>query len=208
MRVVVIRGAYAPPDQFSDFGELLPEAAVILGDLPDLADPTLGRYVSYWDGEISRISGPVVVCGSSLGGTVALALSAPNLCGVVALDPPMTSADIDRLKPRLGPSPFGWPDEPRDWFPLLAARSCPATVLFGDGGRPTETPTLLTVENAMRLAILPGVRVVQMQGVGHNMLKGAKHHVVAAIRKRLSDGYKRNEHLAGAADPTAAIRTG
>ncbi len=199
MHLIIIRGIFAPSEHFADFPKLLPEVEVVLGDLPELSEPSLQAYVEFWEAQIERIGGPVVVCGVSIGGTVALALRSPNVRSVVALDPPMDSADLDRLKPRLGlrndpvrTHLFGWPHESRDWFPLLATRSTPAVVLFGNGGRPTETPTLLTEANARRLAAMPLFRVIQIPGVGHNMLQGAQGHIIAAIRKQLSDSYKQD----------------
>ncbi|MGZ6015956.1 MAG: hypothetical protein ACXWKM_09445, partial [Phenylobacterium sp.] len=102
--VVAIAGAFAPPETFDQLALRLPEAAVLIGHIPGNRCPQLvantpGVFMAAYSAAIAELARPTIVCGASLGGLVALGLRAPNVRGLVLLDPFIRSDGLDHALP-------------------------------------------------------------------------------------------------------------
>ena len=202
--VVMFRGAYAPEGQFTTLASLLPTARVLIGDIPGWRSPflreqSLGAYRAAWSEVIAALPGPTAVCGASISGVACLGLNAPNIIGVVVLDPPMTSTDLEPLKVRLADrvanppnererelqwSLFGWAADrvqERDYFPLLDQIKAPVLVLVGDSGADGELPSLVGPESLARLVADPRVSVGRVRGGGHHIRHSAFAQALRAL---------------------------
>ena len=210
--VVMFRGAYASEGQFTTLASLLPTARVLIGDIPGWRSPflreqSLDAYTEAWSEVIAKLASPTAVCGASISGVACFGINAPNLIGVVVLDPPMTSIDLEPLKIRLAhrianpPNQrecelqwnlFGWAAdrlEERDYFPLLDQIKAPVLVLVGDSGAHGELPSLVGPESLARLVADPRVSVGRVRGGGHHI-----HHsaFAQALRSLLERSDQRN----------------
>ena len=146
----------------------------------------------------------VVIVGESLGGTVALAAAnhAPhNLAGVVALDPPITTAKLYAIADFARATFDQYPDqkvlkdfffamfgvrataaaiEERGYARYLEHLSVPALVLAGDrNGAPM--PSLLDADDRERLRRAP-VLFQEIAGVGHHLIDVRPEETHAAAR--------------------------
>jgi pimeloyl-ACP methyl ester carboxylesterase len=211
--VLAITGAFAPRDGFDQLAQRLPGAAVLIGHLPGnhcppLAVNSVGAFAKAYDAAIGQIGRPTVVCGSSIGGLVALALRAPNVRGLVVLEPPLRTAGLWPLIPRLqallheGPAPhvvdFIWnvfgvslsTVEDRSYLSLLDGLQAPTGCVLG--GIPLQPPRSLAkdpsyVDEPERAALRahPAIHTHVVPEVGHNVQGEAGRPVLSAIRTLL-----------------------
>jgi pimeloyl-ACP methyl ester carboxylesterase len=156
---------------------------------PLLADSSLATYAAAYSEVVEQLDRPCYALGSSLGGTVALGLHAPNLRGVVALDPPLRSASCTPLiapfRARLAQHPgnealrdfissaFGITAdglEERDHLDLLGVGDAPAVVIGADGPGDRSCASLLGPPEREILRGLPRVRLVTTSAAGHNVV--------------------------------------
>lgn len=197
--VVVIRGAFAAPDQYWGLEREVPEFDWRFCDLPFLS--AVDDYIRHFDRLCAEIGGPVLVCGVSLGGVFALALSAPNIVSVAALDPPMRP-DLawpirEAFRARLTletrgmlASCFGVyedGDKAVDHLLLLERGKGPAYVLCGhvplEPERPFDVmPSLVDEASFAALRSHPRVWIKRVVGVGHNIADGAASLITGMIR--------------------------
>jgi len=187
--VLLIRGAFAASDQYWGFEPRNPGFDWRFCDLPPLG--SVDQYLQHFDSIASSISGPVLVCGVSLGGVLALGLTAQNIRAVAALDPPLKPHLAwpirdefrrrinDQNAPMLADC-FGlYPDrtEPRDHGYLLDVGSAPVYALCGaiplTPERPFEVmPSLVDDESYALLKAHPRTWVRRVVEVGHNIADG------------------------------------
>lgn len=197
MDVLVIRGAFAPPDQMARLPDALPGPAIAFRNLNTDGLRTVDRYIAAIDAGIRR---PTIVLGISLGGVVALGLRNPRIAGVLALDPTLRTDDLpawlrqalaDRMAeaPRFLWSVFGIGDghsESRDYLRLLDGRAAPAVILAGS--LPESMPSSGAVgEETLRLAATrPNVTARRIPNVGHDIGLGATSAILAELRALLA----------------------
>lgn len=192
----MIRGAFAELDQYNGLSEMLPKADFQFENLPIL--PDIYSYIDLYSQKVSAISRPCIVCGISLGGLIALGVSAPNHVATLALDPPMTvglnSPIRSRFTPRLGHDAatdaflsniFGisksQPVE-RDHFAVLDRLRVRSYVLAGSHSADLNVmPTLLGEDEFVRLQSHPLIVAKRIRGVGHNVALGATSIIVRAL---------------------------
>lgn len=205
--VLVLPGAFAPFDPFDRLQHHLPEAAVLLGHVPgnhcpSLAANTPGVFMAAYTAAIAELRRPVIVCGASLGGLVALGLRAPLVQGLVVLDPLLGTAGLDYALPQFraaiarGPKPheielmwnvFGITAsevEDRNYAGVLMALKTPTLCLLGE--LPTkpprlEQPSIVTAADRALLAAHPKITVQVAPGAGHHLHVDASKLVLEAI---------------------------
>lgn len=208
--VLGIPGAFAPHDAFGELPLRLPQAAVLSGHIPGNHCPPLaanspGTFMAAYSAVIAELRRPTIVCGASLGGLVALGLRAPNLVGVVALDPLISTSGLGYAIPTFraalnrGPelheteliwSVFGISPsavEKRSYAPALDELRTPTRCLFGEmlSGEPTsEIPEPSIVGQAERelLSAHPMIDTEVVLGAGHHLHVDAPGRVLSAIR--------------------------
>jgi hypothetical protein len=204
--IVILTGAFASASRMRRMPSLIPEAPVLVGDIPgnrcpQLALQTIGAYASAYSTAIRALERPVVLCGSSLGAVTALGVQAPNVFAMVALEPVMRTASATALWPilreRLGDEPdnpilreFLWnvfgiderTHEPRDYFPILDRLSVPTIAMFGSDV--ATLPTLVSAEDRARFRAHPMVRTRTVSNVGHDIGDGAGSLIVEALREQ------------------------
>jgi pimeloyl-ACP methyl ester carboxylesterase len=203
--VMVLTGAFAPKGTLRAFPSLLPEAPVLISDLPGYVCPALihqsvGVFCAAYSTVVQSLQRPVVICGSSLGGTVALGVRTPNLSGVVALDPPMRASALAPMWPEfrklLRDNPdnqairdllwnvFGLDEtrnEERDYFPTLSRLASPTIILAGVFDDPC--PSLLSQSDRLRLRAHPMIRFRTILGVGHDIGERATSRIIEGLRE-------------------------
>jgi pimeloyl-ACP methyl ester carboxylesterase len=208
--VLAISGAFVSDAAFDRLPIALPSAAVLISHLPGNHSPPLvttsvGAFAAAYRAVVQQLGREVIICGSSLGGLVGLAVSAPNLRAVVALDPPFRTAkqwrlierfrsveasqltDFDRL---LLWNVFGISEtliEDRNYMAVLQGLRTRALCFLG--GLPLMPPRVTSVDPSMvdeperaALEAHPLVEVRVLPGVGHNIVAEAGPPVVAALR--------------------------
>lgn len=208
--LLAISGAFAPADAFDRLPTAAPEAAVLRAHLPGnhsplLIDQTLSTCAAALSEAVRGLGRPTVVCGSSLGGTVALGLRAPNLRGVIALDPPLNSSScgplIGPFRQRLAQQPtnealrsflweaFGLGSSEavvRDHIGLVRAASVAATVIVGDALDPPSCHSLVGPDERRALAEMQRIRLVHSALGGHNLVVEDSRLVLAEVRRAFS----------------------
>lgn len=202
---LIIRGAFAPKDQMEKFPSIIPDFDFAFGDIPGNGTPKLiaesvGLFAAAYSAVIQQLQRNVVICGVSLGGLVGLAARAPNLTGVLALDPPLRPMDAPRLleglsrfqhtSPELLWSIFGLSDkgtEFRDYMPIVSNRTCPTVILAADPSPRTDgrIPGTISDETLREIRQTPGILCRRLFGVGHDLGYGATDQIVEAFRSLL-----------------------
>lgn len=205
--VLVIRGAYADEQQLARLPAFLPGASVIFGEIPGnrcpwLPEQDIAICAAAYDAAINELAAPVVVCGVSLGGLIALRLRSPLVAGVVAIDPPFKPAETATMRSaaaaalmRAASQPereflyrvFGARPEgivPRDHFCVLVGLMAPSTILIGDPDR-TDDPSVISAASAERLEQCSAVRIVRIPDAGHAIWREAGRYVVGAVKGAL-----------------------
>lgn len=180
----------------------IPDVRALVADLPGNRCPRLSSeafetYVEAFSTVVDQLSPSVIVCGSSAGGLIALALRNPNLAGIIALDPPLRPHLATPLHPLAlraeDPSEIAFcrnvfgisPDaiEPRDYFPLLDGLRSPCLVLAGALNAPAgHMPSLLSEADRRLLHAHQKVTLRTVSGVGHDIGRGASSVIVRAIQ--------------------------
>ena len=207
--VLAITGAFnTQRSQIFDLQALLPEAAVLIGHLPgnhcpNLISHSVGAYAAAYSEVVRGLARPVVAVGSSIGALVTLAIRAPNLAGIVALEPPIRTGHlwplVSDFRRRLRENPqdeqlkaFIWTvfgisadaHEDRNYANMLAQLTTPTFVVFGSEPlfpqRPIDgrLPSLVDEPERALLRGHPSVRTVLVQGAGHNLAAVALDTVV------------------------------
>jgi pimeloyl-ACP methyl ester carboxylesterase len=146
---------------------------------------------------------PVVLLGTSIGGVVALAVRAPNVARVIALDPPLATGKlwpiVEPLRQILRKTPdpairhmvsetFGVSEHEvadRDYLRFLDDLRAPADVVLGETALEPERPaarfpSLVGAAERRRLAQNPRIRLHIAPGAGHNLI-GQAPRVVQEI---------------------------
>jgi hypothetical protein len=205
-KIVMITGAFAAPETLRALPSLLPNAPVLIGDLPgnnspEIREHTPAAFSTAYSAVIGRLGELVVVGGQSLGATVALGVRSPNVRHVIALEPLISTDKVALLWPGFRQtlscatpahreflwSAFGIDEtsaEPRDHFDALNGLATPTIVLAGDAVGPV--PSLLSDRDLDRLRAHPMVRVRVIRGVGHDLTMGASSIVVEVLRRALA----------------------
>lgn len=205
-KLVVITSAFATPQSLRILADLLPGSPVLVGDVPGnncphLSAQTVEAFSAAYSCAISSLGSPVVLCGNSLGGTIALGVRAPNLRRVVALEPFLSSdwtakRAMDFRSTLPGGSAehrnymrnvFGLDEhtlEPRDHSYQLTGLEVPAIVLVGDAVEPL--PSILTEGDQARLRSHPLIRMRYIRGAGHDLPRTASSIVVSTLQSAIT----------------------
>lgn len=207
--LLAISGAFANVAAFDRLQSAIPEAAVLRASLPGnlaplLADHELATCAAAFSDVVERLERPIVVCGGSLGGTVALGIVAPNLRAVVALDPPLNTASCEPLmapfRARLQREPdnvalrdFLWtvfgvgPADraDRDHFQMVLVGRAPAIVVVGDASMPPSCVSLVGPAERVALDGLGRISMVQSLRGGHNLVVEDAPLVLQELRRAL-----------------------
>lgn len=209
--VLIIKGAFAREGgRFSDLHELLPEASVLVAQLPGnfcpaLAETSVEGFAFAFDHVIATAfpGRKIVILGDSLGGLVALAV-AGDVTRLV-LDPPLKlSADwpiMPRLRERFVAEPahrdflsnvFGVTErgiEERDYTALLGR---PARVLIGEvtTERPDEAffvPSVVLQPERDLLSRHGEIRLSVVENVGHLIVASRPLLVLQVLKELLAE---------------------
>ena len=188
---------------------------MVVGHLPGNHCPALskvgfpiGAYAAAYSQVVDQLGRPTLVCGSSVGALVALAMRARPIYAVVALEPPLRTAKLWPLIPRLQAVVSAGPDtatadfiravfgvsetgvEDRNYDAVLEGLAVPTWCLFGE--TPLEPPRSLPRDPSfvdeperLRLRQHRAIRTQEAPGVGHNIQGEAGPLVLAAIRDLL-----------------------
>lgn len=211
--VLVILGALAPGEgQWSELADDLPEAAVLIAQLPgnlcpSLAATSVGAFAFAFDHVVqTKFSHrEVIACGVSAGGLVALAMRSENV-RPLALDPPLRTAKLwaaiptfqrifaeqpehrDFLANVMGV--MGETIEDRDYTSLLAR---PSRIVVG--GIPTMPErawtTMPSVVDRPELQLMRDashIHVTVVADAGHMLALEAWDFVVKVVRQMLARG--------------------
>ncbi|HLZ76985.1 alpha/beta hydrolase [Phenylobacterium sp.] len=205
--VVVIAGAFAPIDAFDLLPQRLPQAAVLQGHIPgnhcpNLTANTPGVFMAAYSSAIAQLGRPTVVCGASLGGLVAMGLRAPNVRGLVVLDPLIRTSGLAYALPEFRAALARRPPqdavdliwtvfgisadtvETRSYAGVLDGLRTPTLCLFG--APPDETtalePSIVTEADRALLAAHPAIRTQVAPGAGHHLHVDAPQLVLSALR--------------------------
>ena len=206
-RILALGGAFDNGKRFSKLHLHVPAASVVLGELPgnlcpELSEVSIEAYARAYDHAVEELAGPTLACGVSTGGTVALAMRAANLTGVVAVDPLIRAGAhswplVSRVRGILAEKRAPWADTfawnvlgisptdtaERDYSALAAHCRAPAWVLAGEvplgEARALETlPSLLGEPERAYLRALPQVTVQVVAGAGHDIVNQAPRAVL------------------------------
>lgn len=213
--VVAIAGAFAiaKGPLFHLAPHLAPQADVVAGHLPGNHCPTLisasvGIYAAAYSHVIAHALGsrPVIACGASIGGLVALGLRSPQIRRAVVVEPPLVMSKVWALRPTLRAKLKQSPDDKdlrafvvnvfgvteteaqeRLYTGLLDGLSVPTHVLVGDRPlfpeRPFEKlPSLVDEPERALMAAHPLIRLSVAPGAGHNVLQEDAAGFLGALR--------------------------
>lgn len=208
---LVILGAFnAEKSALMDIQASVPDLAVLIGRLPGNHAPeprvhSIEAYAAAFTQVLTELRRPAIVIGASIGGLVAFGLRAPNLKGILALDPPLRTGKLwplrEGFRQRLRNDPtnerlaefifnvFGIsPDahEDRNYDSLLEGLTAPTWVMYGDDAllpeRPiSRDPSLLDEPERNLLRRHPGISTALVEGVGHNLPAYAFNRIVGRL---------------------------
>jgi pimeloyl-ACP methyl ester carboxylesterase len=194
--ILVIAGVYGRPDAFwFRMQARMPQAAVFAAQLPGHLCPRLSKISieAFADAfgyviEVAFGGRPVLVCGESIGGTVALALPNPGIYRV-ALDPPLRTEHLWPLRDLLTKmystntssrpfleSIFGFDGQSLgaiDYMPLVKRHArvvMGAVPLMPEREFPKGLPSLVGEPEREFLASLPYIRTTTVNNAGHVMV--------------------------------------
>jgi pimeloyl-ACP methyl ester carboxylesterase len=224
--VLVITGAFnAKRSQVFELQAQVPEAAVLIGHLPGnhcpaLIDHSVGIYAAAYSQVLTALARPAISLGASIGGLVTMALQAPNLKGIIAIEPPLRTGKLwplvapfrQRMRDEPGNpdvKPFLWAVfgisedalEDRSYEGMLAQLTTPTRVVLGD--EPlypqreigTRLPSLVDERERQLFRDHPYVRTTVVTGAGHNVPAQAFAPLVA-ITKGMVDRVLRGAAVA------------
>lgn len=221
--LVIIRGAYANEDQFSQMHRFIKDVNIIYGDIPGNMSPflinnTVSDFSNAYTVAIECLNFPVVVCGNSLGGLIALGIRAENVQSIVAIEPPLQPLKSKALRSAIadkyhrstdtvekeflynvfGASPEGF--HARDYRSIFADLQIRTKVIIGSDA--TFVPSVVLEEDANTMGNHPFINIERVPGVGHAVHRGGSDRIVAAVSAALvSCSYRKN------VDSTAPARS-
>ena len=198
--LVVIRGAYADAEMFAPLPHILPEARVLFGEIPGnrcplLSEQSVEAYRAAYSEALSHLKAPIIVCGLSLGGVIALGLTSCS-AAILAIDPPVRPSESVALQ-KVMRAAFKRSDDQIDrqfleeiflsgmeYMPPISRFLCPTIVLAGDhvGAIPSVIGNS-TFEELGRMSMLETERVA---GVGHSVWIGGSARIVEVLEKLLT----------------------
>ena len=210
--VLVIAGAFAPPEPFDLLQPYLPKAAVLVGHIPgnhcpNLVANTPGVFMAAYSAAIAQLGRPTIVCGASLGGLVALGLRAPQVRGLLVLDPLNQTSGLNYAIPSfraaLGRRPavdavdliwavFGISAtavEARSYVGVLKDLRTPTLCLVGElptGASKLPQPSIVTQADRELLKAHPSIRLQVVPRAGHHLHTDAPDEVIAGIEHFLA----------------------
>ena len=199
--VILIRSAYAEESMFLQLANVMPEARILIGDIPGnrcplLTSQTVRDYCAAYAEALRRIAGPKVICGLSLGGVIALGLRDCAMTGILAVDPPLrpansavlqkimraaeakTTSDVDREFLR---SVFL---SGEDYFQLLHDLDCPTKILAGDHAR--SIPSVISDADLAEASKYSCVSTCREPGVGHSVWVGGSPAILKCLRELMA----------------------
>jgi pimeloyl-ACP methyl ester carboxylesterase len=199
--VLAITGSFSDPRQLGRLQFVLPQAWGLRAHLPGNHSPVLRDWepatmVRAFDEVVASLERTTIVCGVSLGGLVAMGLTAPNLAAVVAVDPPLDNQQLGELGRRFaihlaqnadnpaitgflgafyGVTPGGL--EPRDHIGQVAATATPLTVIEPSAGG------VLSDEARRALAQRRPATFIRSTAQSHNIPHEDPTAIVAELRR-------------------------
>lgn len=212
--VVAIAGAFAiARGPLFHLAPHLPNAEVVTGHLPgNHCPPLVATSVGVFAAAYSHVvatafaNRPVIACGASIGGLVAMGLKAPQIRAGLLMEPPLVMNKLWPMWPMLRRrltehrgdtelrrfifNVFGVTEEgveDRRFAGLLDTLTTPTQVLVGE--RPLfpersfdKLPSLVDEPERALMAAHPKIRLSVMQGAGHNVPQEAAHGFVTCLR--------------------------
>jgi pimeloyl-ACP methyl ester carboxylesterase len=187
--LVFLTGAFELPQSLRVMPSLLPEVSILIGDLPGnhcpaFEKPSIEAFSAAYSTAIEALNRPVILCGKSLGGTVAIGCRAQNIRAVRALDPPLRSDAMAHWWPnwRTAGVPqgvFAVDAEPLSYDGMLENLPFPVRILAAGGSEPVAS--VLSAEDRAHLRANPQVRLQTVMNVGHDITMGATSCIVDAL---------------------------
>jgi len=207
--LLIIRGVFPDPNMLGLMPDRLPDADVVLTDMPGMNSPLLNENNIQTFGEtFDEVADTIFparevnVFGVSAGGLIALAMRSPRLRRLLLIDTPLTTGRCWPLRPLwtraagdahllgwlqtiLGIGPLGIED--RDYRSLFNGLTARTVVLIGGealGGPRALDRMPSLVADADREAYLnhPLVYVRTIAGVGHNIPRDAMGPLMDVLR--------------------------
>jgi len=190
--LLVVTGAFARATTMDHFQRVFPNLDVLRMHLPGnhcprLSTTSMEAYAEALNFALqATVSAPLVVFGMSTGALVALGVCAPNLIGLLLIEPPIFTDHLWPLAegvdgaqdPEFMRAIFGIEHgrvrEPKDYSALLAGLSVPTQVLLGSAPllprrRFERSPSLVDDRSRALLAAHPQVEITVVEGAGHNI---------------------------------------
>lgn len=202
--LLLIRGYGAPQDAFDELLDALPDAPILLGDLPGMwsAPPetaNIETFATAYDEVVATAlpERPIVVMGSSVGALVALGMKSPQIVSRILIEPFFRIAPlwplIEHLKGQLrlypddtvrqryigdlfGVTPEG--DGGLEFWSFLDTSTGPLSAIVGNVplGSPRSLATWpsFSDEETVRRLSDYGASVCVVEGAGHNIRAAPK----------------------------------
>jgi pimeloyl-ACP methyl ester carboxylesterase len=213
--LLVIRGAFAGLEDWTKFVHGAPGANVALAHLPGMHSPHLSEcsvpaFARAFDEVADQLglTDPVVL-GLSIGGLVGFAMK--RAAAVVAIDPPLSTAGLWPLIPRLRAAVADQPEladwveslfgvtgsgvEDRDYSGLPAGSAPGFVLLAGDPLEPERRidrlPSLVSEADRQAYARLPHLKTMVIPDTGHNLPERSVGPVLWALRQVIMAGMGR-----------------
>jgi hypothetical protein len=209
--LLALPGAFATAE--SNFFLLhlnMPAAAVVVGRVPGQLCPALktssvGAFAAAYSEALAQLGRPAVVLAESAGALIALAMTAPNLRGMVLMEPPLMTGkawplfELYRLLlPRhraFIEGVFGYREtevEGRDYRGLLDGLKVPTYVFMGDDplGEPRpfeQSPSLVDEPERDLMRRHPWIRTGLVRGAGHSVRALGAAKIVDVAHELLRD---------------------
>jgi len=198
--VVVIRGAYADAEMFAPLATVLPEARVLFGEIPGnrcplLSEQTVEAYRAAYSEALATFDTPIIVCGLSLGGVIALGLTCRSTA-ILAIDPPLRPAESTVLQ-KVMRAAFKKSEDRfdrqflegvflsgKEYMLPMSRIVCPTVVLAGDQIGPI--PSVLSNRTLEELGRFPMVKTERVNGVGHSVWVGGSARIVEVLKQLLT----------------------
>jgi pimeloyl-ACP methyl ester carboxylesterase len=180
--VLGISGAFAKPDEMERLPLITePARAGFVTHLPGnhcppLRETSIEAFAQALDEVLAQLARPFVIVGLSVGGLVALAMKTPR--GVVAVDPPLTIANLWPMPAEVRADlPLAGIDRPT-YHHLIDGLAIPTHVVVGSEllfpqRAISRFPSLVSQEDRAFMAANPHVRLSVAPNSGHDIPRQA-----------------------------------
>jgi alpha/beta hydrolase family protein len=213
--VVMLNGAFSKLEGMRGLPPLVPDIPILIGHIPgnhcpETSEQAVQTYCAAYSSVVASLDAPVILAGSSLGATIALGIRAPNVKGILALEPVLNTDEMDffwpsfrrELKSRPEIGTFLWNvfgltsdrQERRDYDWILSDLPSPTIAISGNALAPI--PSVLSSSDRQRLKQHPRVKLRNAPAAGHNIAVGGANLIIESLRE-LASPHEPNEHSSG-----------